>query len=523
MWQATYEFDCAPGGRPNVKKDAAAAASNQPFLYQLETTQQRYNYFNSKSILDLHKHDVPMALMEAGCSHLSIKIFQYLDSASLLAASLVCLDWQQVLLEWFYALPKFRSKIYGRMFEHRSTLVPTCSKLTFSLALARSAIIDVTVDDDLNLFALALLSGRPHVMSCSLFTQGKKRWIHRFTEHFAPASLSCISAGQSLVALGSKDGQIHVYESSNEFKCLRLVTILAHHTGAIHTVIFHDGKLLSGSDDMSVGIVNITGEDSSKSRLILSKLLQGHVSRVRALDCQSDKVLSGSDDRSVKLWSIETGSPTTPVCTLTGHSGPVTGVLLALPMALSAAGCTVRVWDVPTKTCLKLLQHSDSPVTAMSWISTFRGVATVDSDNILRTFRLDNLETLREEIVSASTKRIIEAGAWENKNSSSPSSALTKTHQNKNSLPGINSEHPGASQSNNKTSLMTYSPKQSLKFYGSRDPRLASAWPDNAILKLESIPHHFTAFSIRNCSRQPCITLHCLDYVTMPATSLSSE
>ena len=79
-----------------MKKDAAVTASSQPFLYQLETTQQRYNYFNSKSILDLHKHDVPMALMEAGCSHLSIKIFQYLDSASLLAASLVCLDWQQV-------------------------------------------------------------------------------------------------------------------------------------------------------------------------------------------------------------------------------------------------------------------------------------------------------------------------------------------------------------------------------------------------------------------------------------------
>ena len=114
-----------------------------------------------------------------------------------------------------------------------------------------------------------------HLIFC--ISKGKKRWIHRFTEHFAPASLSCISAGQSLVALGSKDGQIHVYESSNEFKCLRLVTILAHHTGAIHTVIFHDGKLLSGSDDMSVGIVNITGEDSSKSKLILSKLLQAKI------------------------------------------------------------------------------------------------------------------------------------------------------------------------------------------------------------------------------------------------------
>merc|ERR1712079_468405 len=152
-------------------------------------------------------------------------------------------------------------------------------------------------------------------------------------------------------------------------------------------------------------------------------------------------------------------------------------------------GCTVRVWDVATKTCLKLLQHSDSPVTAMSWISTFRGVATVDSDNIMRTFRLDNSETLREEIVSAATKRIIET-AWEQKNPASPILA-----------------NPGGATSN-KTSLMTYSPKQSLKFYGSRDPRLASAWPDNAILKLESIPHHFTAFSIRNCGRQPCITLH---------------
>ena len=160
MWQATYEPHCDP----SVKKASLAP------LY-LEQHQRYSSFFNSTNILDLHKHDVPMALMEAGCSHLTIKIFQYLDSASLLAASLVCQDWQQLLLEWFYALPKFRNKIYARLFEPRSALVPNGSKLTFNLALARSAIIDVTVDDDLNMFALALLSGRPHVMSCSLFTQ----------------------------------------------------------------------------------------------------------------------------------------------------------------------------------------------------------------------------------------------------------------------------------------------------------------------------------------------------------------
>ena len=48
----------------------------------------------------------------------------------------------------------------------------------------------------------------------------------------------------------------------------------------------------------------------------------------------------------------------------------------------------------------------------------------------------------------------------------------------------------------------------------SSDPRLVTAWPDNAILKIESIPHHFTAFSIRNCGRQPTLIVHCLDYVS---------
>ena len=35
-----------------------------------------------------------------------------------------------------------------------------------------------------------------------------------------------------------------------------------------------------------------------------------------------------------------------PLSTMTGHSGPVTGVKLSLPFALSAAGCAVRLWDV---------------------------------------------------------------------------------------------------------------------------------------------------------------------------------
>jgi len=198
--------------------------------------------------------------------------------------------------------------------------------------------------------------------------------VHRFTEPYL-SGLTCIAAGlpQSLIALGDKDGQIHVYEASSDFKCLKLRTILAHHGGAIHSIIFHlvtsssmvsniMGHILSCSDDMTVGVVCVLRDGS----LLLSKLLHGHVGRVRSIHVQGDRVISGSDDRSVKLWNLDSLMPDSntpesgkPLVTLTGHSGPVTGVLLPgapyQQWAFSAAGCSVRLWDVIQGTCLKVI------------------------------------------------------------------------------------------------------------------------------------------------------------------------
>ena len=112
MWQSTYEEVNKIG--QNVKK--------KPNLSSYINLENRYsNYFVLKldNIFDLGRRDVIVSLVEAGCCHLSLKIFQYLDSQSLLAATLVCRDWQQLLLEWFYAKPRFRNKIQKRIFEHQ--------------------------------------------------------------------------------------------------------------------------------------------------------------------------------------------------------------------------------------------------------------------------------------------------------------------------------------------------------------------------------------------------------------------
>lgn len=163
----------------------------------------------------------------------------------------------------------------------------------------------------------------------------------------------------------------------------------------------------------------------------------------------------------------------------------------------------------------------DCPVTTMSWISTFCGLVTVDADGRLRTFKLSESDILNREIITASSQVDIIQNNELTTYNKNDSTATNKTggsntlgcnnsnkHDNNNNVP----YHSNA----NIMTMQKYSPKQSLKFYGSRDPRLVTAWPENTVLKIESIPHHFTAFSIRNLPH-PSVTVHYLDYVTVTA------
>lgn len=158
----------------------------------------------------------------------------------------------------------------------------------------------------------------------------------------------------------------------------------------------------------------------------------------------------------------------------------------------------------------------DCPVTTMSWISTFCGLVTVDADGRLRTFKLTESDIINREIITASSQ--IDIIKHHNNNEVVVHNNSMSTSINENYGREMNYKKNSIPYHSN-TNIMTmqkYSPKQSLKFYGSRDPRLVTAWPENTILKIESIPHHFTAFSLRNLPH-PSVTVHYLDYVTVTA------
>ena len=169
------------------------------------------------------------------------------------------------MYEWFYFDQRSRRKIYQNIY-HKGCF--ESSKINFQLKKPKVAIVDVFIDEEFNLLCLAVIAGSPHVMLSSLYTTGCSRMIHRFGEYLEP--LTCISSGYSLVALGSKYGKIYVYQNIPTTNCVRITAILAHHSSVVHKIIFYKDQIISCSDDMTIGIVDILPDGA----LILSKILQ---------------------------------------------------------------------------------------------------------------------------------------------------------------------------------------------------------------------------------------------------------
>lgn len=115
----------------------------------------------------------------------------------------------------------------------------------------------------------------------------------------------------------------------------------------------------------------------------------------------------------------------------------------------------------------------------------------------------EDLEMIPHEILLASSTTDLTSTSPEETSQSKTSSNVTNGGTSKTTT-----------STASPTTVQKYSPKQSLKFFSSRDPRFVTSWPDDVVLKLESIPHHFSAFSISNFPL-PTVTIHCLDYVVV--------
>jgi F-box/WD-40 domain protein MET30 len=154
----------------------------------------------------------------------------------------------------------------------------------------------------------------------------------------------CLQFDDSILATGSYDSTIKIWdiETGNELRTLR------GHTLAIRALQFDDTKLISGSLDSTLKVWNWrTGECLSTYR--------GHSAGVITLHFDSTILASGSIDKTVKIWNFQDKSR---FC-LNGHTDWVNAVKLdstSRTLFSASDDCTVRLWDLDTKACIKILE-----------------------------------------------------------------------------------------------------------------------------------------------------------------------
>uniref|UniRef100_A0A0N5AWF0 Kinesin motor domain-containing protein n=1 Tax=Syphacia muris TaxID=451379 RepID=A0A0N5AWF0_9BILA len=107
-------------------------------------------------------------------------------------------------------------------------------------------------------------------------------------------------------------------------------------------------------------------DKTASSRLLVrTHTLDGHTKSVLSIAADETKLLTGSKDRLVKLWDLERG---TEKCTLGLHPNNVFAVkfIPGTDLALSVSMATVRLWDLRTESCIRMLLSSGLAVEADS-------------------------------------------------------------------------------------------------------------------------------------------------------------
>lgn len=154
----------------------------------------------------------------------------------------------------------------------------------------------------------------------------------------------CLQFDDNILATGSYDATIKIWdiETGKELRTLR------GHTSGIRSLQFDDMKLISGSLDKTLKVWNWrTGECMST--------YQGHTEGIITLNFEGNILASGSVDKTVKIWNFEDKS----TFSLKGHKDWVNAVKVdsASRTVFSASDdCTVRLWDLDTKTCIKVFE-----------------------------------------------------------------------------------------------------------------------------------------------------------------------
>lgn len=174
-----------------------------------------------------------------------------------------------------------------------------------------------------------------------------------------------------ILATGSYDATIKIWDLRSG-QCMRTLT---GHTSGVRCLQFDDNRLISGSIDRTLRVWNwrspLGSRDGSNednhgnhdgngnvtdgSLDYCLRTLTGHAGGVIGLHFDGNVLASGSTDRTVRIW--DTGSRNTFL--LRGHTDWVNSVRVdarSRTCFSASDDCTVRLWSLDTRTCLRIFE-----------------------------------------------------------------------------------------------------------------------------------------------------------------------
>ncbi|KAI9376081.1 WD40-repeat-containing domain protein [Aspergillus egyptiacus] len=157
------------------------------------------------------------------------------------------------------------------------------------------------------------------------------------------------------------------------------------HTNGVMCLQFEDNILATGSYDTTIKIWDTeTGEEL--------RTLTGHQSGIRCLQFDDTKLISGSMDRTIKVWNWRTGEC---ISTYTGHRGGIIGLHFdASILASGSVDRTVKIWNFEDKSTFLLRGHTDW-VNAVRVDTPSRTVFSASDDCTVRLWDLDTKACIR--------------------------------------------------------------------------------------------------------------------------------
>jgi len=155
--------------------------------------------------------------------------------------------------------------------------------------------------------------------------------------------VTCLQFDDNMLATGSYDATIKIWNIEKG----EVIRTLQGHTMGIRALQFDDRMLVSGSLDGTVKIWNW------RTGACINTL--EHQGGVITVHMEGDLLASGSMDRSIKIFNFKTQQS----FSLRGHTDWVNQVRLDVTsrtLLTASDDCTVKLWDLDSRTCIKTYQ-----------------------------------------------------------------------------------------------------------------------------------------------------------------------